>query len=304
MHIRPSIRMDALPYGLPVRARFEMARAAGYEGVEIDVADGPATDLRAAADRAGLPIHSVQCAANYRFPLSSPDPAVRDAGIAATLEALEAARIVGADTILLVPGVVDRDTSYGDLYTRSQAVIRRELLPVAERLGIGIAIENVWNGFLLSPFDCARYIEGFASPFVRLYLDVGNIIFGRPEGWIDITGPWIARLHLKDLVHWPRHRYRLARIGEGDIDWALVRAALDRAGYSGWAVLAEAELAQPQPARFAFGAARAVASKFGANPVSRLVEARLSRRLLADAMRRFRHHVMPGEPDAAQGQRL
>ena len=293
MQIRPSIRMDALPASLPFEARFRMARAAGYEGVEIDVADGPAADLRAAADRAGLTIHSVQCLDNYRFPLASPDPAIRDRGVAAALAQLEAARIVGADTILLVPGVVDRDTSYADLWERSQDVIRRELLPVAERTGIVIAIENVWNGFLLSPFDCARYIEGFGSPFVRLYLDVGNIIFGRPEGWIEITAPYIAKLHLKDLLHWRQHGCRVARIGEGQIDWPRVRAALDGADYSGWAVLAEAELAQPGPARIAFAAARALASKFGSNPVSRLIETRLSRRLIADALRRFRYHVMP-----------
>jgi len=298
MHIRPSIRMDALPYSLPFEARFRMARAAGYEGVEIDVADGPAAILRDAADKAGVTIHSVQCLDNYRFPLASPDPAVRDAGIAAALAQLEAAYIVGADTILLVPGVIDRDTSYRDLYARSQEVILRDLLPVAERLGIVIAIENVWNGFLLSPYDCARYIEAFASPSVRLYLDVGNIIFGRPEGWIDITAPYIAKLHLKDLLQWPRHNFRLARIGEGNIDWALVRAALTRAGYSGWAVLAEAELSQKQPARLAFATARVLSSKFGPNPASRLVETRLSRRLLADAMRRFRYHVMPGEAAA------
>ena len=301
MQIRPSIRMDALPYSLPVAARFGMARAAGYEGVEIDLADGPAPALREAADRAGVTIHSVQCLDNYRFPLSSPDPAVRDRGVAAALAQLEAARIVGADTILLVPGVVDRDTSYGELYARSQEVIRRELLPVAERTGIVIAIENVWNGFLLSPYDCARYIEAFGSPFVRLYLDVGNIAFGRPEGWIDINAAHIAKLHLKDILHWPRHSIRVARIGEGQIEWPRVRAALQRAEYSGWAVLSEIELAQPRPARLAFTAARAMGSKFGNNPASRLVETRLSRGLITDAMRRFRYHVMPAAAPASAG---
>lgn len=295
MHIRPSIRLSSLPETLPFEARFAMARAAGFEGVEVDVSDGPAAELRAAADSAGIQIHSVHCWENYSKPLSSPNPAIRDAGIAATLATLEAAHVMGADTLLLIPGVVDAENSYGEVYERSQEVIRREILPAAERLGIVIAIENVWNGFLLSPFDCTRYVAEFDSRFVGLYLDVGNIVFGRPEGWIDITGPHIVALHLKDLIHWSALRqYRLARIGEGDIDWAKVRAALARAGFSGWAVAAEAEQAQPRLARTVFRVTRALAARLGPNPVFRLIETHLSRRLIADSMRRFRRYVARG----------
>jgi hexulose-6-phosphate isomerase len=290
VRIRPSIRLSALPRALSFEARFDIARAAGFEGVEVEVGDGPALALREAAEAAGLSIHSVHCWQNYERPLTSPDPAVRDAGIAATLAAMEAAKVMGAGTLLLVPGVVGADASYGEVYARSQDVIRGALLPEAERLGIVIAVENVWNGFLLSPFDCVRYIEAFDSPFVRLYLDVGNIVFGRPEGWIDIAGSCIAKLHLKDLIHWhPHRRYRSVRVGEGDIDWRRVREALARAGFSGWAVMAEAEALQPFLWRKAFRLSRRLA-----NPLFGLAEARLSRRIAMDSMRRFRRYVAPG----------
>jgi len=294
--IRPSIRLSSLPGMIPFEARFKMAREAGFAGIEVDVGDGPAAELRAAADAAGVVIHSVHDWRNYSLPLSSPDPELRDAGIAAVLAAIEAAHAMGADSLLLIPGVVDAGSTYGEVYARSQAVIRRDILPVAERLGIVLAIENVWNGFLLSPYDCARYIGEFDSPFVRLNLDLGNVIFGHPEGWIEIAGPFIAELHLKDILHWTAHRrYRLARVGEGHIDWGRVRAALVRSGFSGWAVMAEAEQAQPLLARTLFQLTRFLAGRLGPNPVFRLVDTLLSRRLVADSMRRFRRYVGPSE---------
>ena len=182
--------------------------------------------------------------------------------------------------------VVDSGASYGEVYARSQDVIRRAILPEAERLGIILAIENVWNGFLLSPFDCARYIDDFASPSVRLCLDLGNVFFGRPEGWIDVAGHCIVSLHLKDLIHWRGlRRYRTVRVGEGEIDWARVRAALARADFSGWGVMAEAEVAAPFPLPQAFALGRRWAP---------FVETALSRRIVSDAMRRFRRYVARG----------
>lgn len=288
MRVRPSIRLSALPQALPNEARMRIAAEAGFEGVEVEVGDGPAAALRAAADAAGIAIHSVHIWQNYETPLSSPDPAVRDAGIAATLAAMEAAKVMGADTILLVPGVVGPDATYGEVDARSRDAIRQALLPEAERLGIVIAVENVWNGFMLSPFDCVRYIESFGSPFVRLYLDVGNLVFGRPEGWIDIAGHCIAKLHLKDLIHQPRQRYKSVRVGEGDIDWRRLREALARAGFSGWAVMAEAEMLQPLLRRKALCLSRRLKT-----PLLGFAETRICRRIAADSMRRFRRYVAP-----------
>lgn len=272
-----------------------MARDAGYEGIEVDVGDGSPAELRAAAERSGMPIHSVHDWENYHKPLTSPDPHVRAAAIASTLAAMEATKEMGAETFLLVLGLVDAQTSYAEVDERSRDAIRRHLLPAAERLGLIIGIENVWNGFLLSPFDCARYIAEFDSPHVRLYLDVGNIIFGRPEGWIDITAPYIGSLHIKDLLHWDYHRrYRVTRIGDGHVDWPKVRAALARAGFSGWAVMAEAETVQPWLPLVVFRINRYMAGRLGPNPLFRAIDTFLSRRLINDAMRRFRRYVAPG----------
>lgn len=285
-HVRPSIRLSSLPQRLPLDARLAIARDAGFEGIEAAVNDVPAAALKTAAGAHGLIVHSLYSWDNYTKPLSSPGPAVRDAGIASVLATLAAAHEVGAQTVLLIPGVVDAGATYGEVYARSHDVIRRAILPEAERLGLILAIENVWTGFLLSPYDCARYIDDLASPSARLCLDVGNIVFGHPEGWIDIASHCIVSLHLKDLIHWrDLRRYRTVRVGEGEINWARVRAALGRAEFSGWGVMAEPELAQPfpWPQAFAFGRRWAPA-----------LEAAISRRVVRDAMQRFRRYVTPG----------
>ena len=292
MPIRPSIRLNALPLALPLAARLRIARDAGFEGVEVEAGEAPAPELRAAAAQARVAIHSVYCVANRALPLSSGDPATRDAGIAATLAALEAAAALGADTMLLVPGMVNEDTTYDQAYRRSQDVLRSFILPAAERLGVAVAIENVWNGFHLSPYECARYLDELASPFARFYLDVGNLPFGRPEGWIEILDKRIVKLHLKDFLFWPSQgRFAKAPVGAGHIGWTAVRAALRRIGFSGWAVMAEAEQVQPRFARLAFLGTRRLAGRLGWNPASRAIETMLARRLADDAIDRFRRYV-------------
>jgi L-ribulose-5-phosphate 3-epimerase len=296
MPVRPSLRLTTLPAWRPYEERFKLAAAAGFEGVELEAGSGPAAEIRDAAERAGVIVHSVHTLANWKYPLSSPDPAIRSLGIGATIAALEEARLLGADTVQLVPGRVQYDTSYSQAYDRSQAVIRDELLPVARQLGVILGVENVWNGFLLGPLEFVRYTDSFDSPFVRPYLDVGNVVFGRPEDWIDIAGTRIVKLHLKDFEFDERRgRFAYRKIGEGNVDWTAVRLALDRIGFAGWGTFAQAEHIQGRVAARVFGAFAHPPSMLRAIPGSRealaAVNAFLSRRLLDDVMQRYRRHV-------------
>ena len=137
----------------------------------------------------------------------------------------------GGTTVLVVPAVVNRKVGYRDAYKRSQENIRK-LIPDAEKHGVKIAIEEVWNKFLLSPLEFARYIDEFESPWVGAYFDVGNVVeFGYPEEWIRELGKRILKVHIKEYAKEKRFNYRL---GEGEIDWAAVRTALSDAGYNGW----------------------------------------------------------------------
>src|SRR5262249_58132296 len=112
----------------------------------------------------GIPIHSVMNMEHWNSPLSSGDAAVVDKSVAGMETSLRNAKLWGADAVLLVPAVVDPKTSYQDAWTRSQKVIRERILPLAQELRVIVAVEEVWNKFLLSPIEFARYVDDFKSP--------------------------------------------------------------------------------------------------------------------------------------------
>jgi hexulose-6-phosphate isomerase len=142
----------------------------------------------------------------------------------------------GAETVLLVPAVVNPETSYQEAWTRSQQQIRK-VLPLAEKMKVIIAVEEVWNKFLLSPLEMSRYIDEFKSPWVKSYLDVGNMVFyGYPQDWLRTLNKRVVKLHIKDF----RFKNRMAEfvpLREGDIDWKAVYKALADIGYKGTATL-------------------------------------------------------------------
>lgn len=232
--IRKGVLLGMLPQTLSYFERCRLARDVGFEELECGTIENPAEaeQIKKAAEAAGLRIHSVMNQAHWKFPLSSADPDV----VARTLKGLETslenARYWGAEVVLLVPAVVNAQTSYRDAWQRSERQIRK-MIPLAEKNRVIIAVENVWNKFLLSPLEFAQYVDQFKSPWVRAYFDVGNVVlFGFPQDWIRTLGNRIVRLHFKDF----RFRNRLAEfvaLGEGDVDWKEVHQALAEIGYRG-----------------------------------------------------------------------
>jgi L-ribulose-5-phosphate 3-epimerase len=232
-----ALLVSMLPADLSYAERFALARASGFDAVEMQtVADrDTAREIAGAATQAGLRIHSVMNADHWRYPLSSGDRTVVDRSVAGMVTSLHNAALWGADAVLLVPAVVDAATSYGDAWRRSQQVIRERLLPVAAELHVIVAIEEVWNKFLLSPLEFARYVDELDSPWVKAYFDVGNVVFyGYPQDWIRVLGPRIAKVHLKDFqLDRPNGRFAWKNLGDGDIDWPAVRRAFEDIGYRG-----------------------------------------------------------------------
>ncbi|HSK10203.1 MAG TPA: sugar phosphate isomerase/epimerase family protein [Vicinamibacterales bacterium] len=236
--LKKAVYISMLPKELGYLERFQLAREVGFEGIEIGTISEPAVaeEIRDASTKAGLPIHSVMNADHWRFPFSSADPGVIAKGITGMETSLRNAKLWGAGAVLLVPGVVDAQTSTRDAWTRSQQVIKERVLPLAQELKVVVGIENVWNKFLLSPLEMARYVDEFNSPWVKAYLDVGNMLFyGFPQDWVRTLGDRIVRVHVKDFkLERGKGQFFWRNLGEGDVEWPEVRKALADVGYKGW----------------------------------------------------------------------
>lgn len=236
--LRKAVMLGMASEGATLREKFEIIRDAGFEGVEVD---GPTTldadELLAAQSATGVTIHGVVNSVHWRLYLNSPDAKARDAARAGLEAALHDAAKYGSSSVLLVPAVVNERHPYDEAWRLSIEEIRRTL-PLARELGVVIAVENVWNNFLLSPLEAARYVDEFNDPLVRFHFDIGNVVnFGYPAQWVRILGSRIAKLHIKDFSRRKRDDQGLwkgfeVELGEGDAGWSAVMRALDETGYS------------------------------------------------------------------------
>lgn len=230
--LKNSVLMGMFPDELGMDERIKMAKACGFDGIEMS----PMTDMDEAkrlgdvARKEGVAIHSI-IYGGWHAPLSDPDPKVVARGREDVERAMQTAQAVGADNVLLVPAVVNEKVRYIEAYERSAKEITN-LIPLAEKYGVIIGVEEVWNKFLLSPLEFAKYIDDFKSKWVRAYFDVGNVvIYGYPEDWIRTLGDRIIRVHIKDFK---RDGYQWKALYEGDVNWAEVRKAFHEVGYTGW----------------------------------------------------------------------
>jgi len=236
--IRKSTLISMLPRQLSYADRFAMAREAGFEAIEMQTItkDDEAAEIKEASKKTGLRIHSVMNSDHWRLPISSSNPEVVSGSVKGMEASIRNAALWGADAVLLVPAVVDATTSYRDAWTRSQQVIRERLVPMARDMKVIIAVEEVWNKFLLSPIEFAKYIDEFDSAWVKAYFDVGNVVFyAFPQDWIRALGSRIVKVHLKDFkLDRQNGRFTWPNIGEGDIDWPEVRRAFADIKYNGY----------------------------------------------------------------------
>lgn len=239
LSLKKGLVLDMVQPKLSYAERFKMVRDTGFDVVQAPTTadERNAGEIKKAADSANIRIDSVMNMGHWQYPLSSSDHAVVEKCLAGMRTSLHNAKLWASDAVLLVPAVVNPQTSYRDAWNRSQKEIRK-LLPLAEELKIVIAIEEVWNKFLLSPLEMAAYVGQFQSPWVKAWFDVGNVLlYGYPQDWIRTLGKSIVKVHLKDFKR-KQDGYAWVNLGDGDVDWAAVREAFAEIGYSG-SVIAE-----------------------------------------------------------------
>jgi L-ribulose-5-phosphate 3-epimerase len=236
--LKRGIMWGSIGVGNTILEKFQAAKEAGYDGVE-PMSHLDRKEVLAAREATGLTIPSVCGERHWKYLLSDPDPKIREQGVEALNVTIEDASTDGADTILLVPGRVTDSVSYDQCWSRSVEEIRKAL-PLAEKLKVKIAVENVWNSFLLSPMEAASYVDQFKSPYVGFYFDCGNVMaYGWPEQWIKILGNRLAKVHIKDYSRKIADKQGKGagfgvKLLEGDVNWQAVMQSLDDIGYHGW----------------------------------------------------------------------
>jgi hexulose-6-phosphate isomerase len=252
--LRKAIMYSTIGVRGSVLEKFRAMKAAGFEGVE-PMGGLNRDEVIAALKETGLQAASVCDHVHWNKTLSSAFAEIRQEGLDGLLLSLHDAKAYGAGSVLLVPGVVHGasvrpgDSTYEECWDRSIAEIRKAI-PIAKDLGVKISIENVGNNFITAPQQAVDYLDAINSKWVGWHFDIGNV--GRSghaaEKWIDALGKRIVRIHVKDFRAAPAASATPAggaaktkapdrpKLLEGDTNWPAVMAALDRAGYSGWAI--------------------------------------------------------------------
>ncbi|HEX6972031.1 MAG TPA: sugar phosphate isomerase/epimerase family protein, partial [Limnochordia bacterium] len=155
---------------------------------------------------------------------------------------LRAAVCLETDAVLVVPGAVDNSifsaepeiVPYDAAYETAQAVLCEIAAMLDAYPGVYLAVENVWNKFLLSPKEMREFIDAVDSPWVGCYLDTANMMaYGYETQWIRELGPRIRRVHFKDFR---RREHRFVPLLEGDTDWPGVVGLLREIGYDGFVI--------------------------------------------------------------------
>ena len=243
--LKKGLGFEMIKEDLSLADKFKLVKDLGFDGIEFNSPiDFNKSEILEAKEKSGIELPSVVNKDHWAKPLSDPDPQVREQCIQSVAQSLQDVKDFGGDTVLVVPGVVNEKVSYEDAYRTSLNSIRK-LIPYAEKTGMQIGLENVWNNFILSPVEAKHFLDEINHPLIGWYFDVGNILrYGWPEHWIKTLNSRIMKLHIKefsrDLMNkeglWAGFKVNLL---EGDNNWPVVMKAVSDINYRGGWITAE-----------------------------------------------------------------
>lgn len=278
--MKKGINIWSFPGDMNAAACIELAKQAGFDGLELalnetgelglDCTEKALLEAKKRAQEAGVDLPSLATGLYWSYPMTSSRPAIRQKGLDIAKKQLEAAAILGADTILVVPGAVGADfvsgseiVSYDAAYDRALEAMF-QLKAEAEACKVAIGIENVWNKFLLSPLEMRSFIDTINSPYVGAYLDVGNVIaYGYPEQWVTILGYRIKKVHFKDFRRSVGTLSGFVDLLSGDVDYPAVIAALKATGYDDYCTAEMIPAYQHHPEQILYNTSAAMDKIFG-----------------------------------------
>ena len=254
--MKKSINLWAFPYPdkMNLRECLQLAKDAGFDGIELNYdlesdlspKSGPKDfqAIRKMSDEIGIAISGLCSFLFWPYPLTSNNPTERKRGMELAGLMTEAAHHLGTDNLLVVPGAVhmpwreDHEPTPNDICDQRAKEAIKKLLPKAEKLNVHLNMENIFfNGYLLSPDEMIRFVDGFDSEYVHVHFDTGNImLFQFPEHWIRILGNRIRNVHLKEFTKkGTDHSLESFRpLLDGTTNWPVVMEAFNEIGYNGY----------------------------------------------------------------------
>lgn len=244
-----SISYWSFAEGTKLKDRMQLAKDAGYEAIELTL-EGPGAEInmnttaaeikqiKQMADKMGLQTPTFATGLYWSEPMILDGGKINKTGLDICKKSLQIAKAIGATTALTIPCTVTPGLPYDMAYEKSVAVLKK-LAPAAEKAGVSIGVEYVWNKFLLSPLEFRSFLDEIGSPMVKAYFDVGNVMAsGYPDQWIRILGDRISAIHFKDFKRSIADLDGFVDLLEGDVPWDAVMQALRAIKYDG-AVTAE-----------------------------------------------------------------
>lgn len=246
--MKKGINIWSFKSGTILEDAMKLAKKCGYDGFEPALnkegelsllsSEKEILNIKSMANDMGLEIPSLATGLYWSFNYTSLDNEKINKAKEVTKKQLEFAKLLGADTILVVPGAVGVDfipgcevVPYDLAYDRALESLL-ELKSYAEELKINIGLENVWNKFLVSPLEMRDFIDKVNSPYVGAYFDVGNVVKdGYPEHWISILGNRIKKVHFKDFRRSVGNINGFVSLLDGDTNYPEVIKQLKSIGY-------------------------------------------------------------------------
>ena len=248
--MKKGISIWSFPAGT-LQESFALAKKAGFDGVEIALdetgeltlssSEKELNAIKRLSQDEGIQLYSIACGLYWNYWLCSEDEKERQKAQDIVKKQLDAAALLGCESILVIPGCVNaefaapgRVMDYETAYNRSLEALM-QLKVHAETCKVEIGLENVWNKFLLSPMEMRDFIDKLDSPYIGSYLDIGNTLAnGYPEHWVRTLGSRIKKVHFKDYRTAAGGLHGFVDLLAGDVNYPAVMDALKGIGYDGW----------------------------------------------------------------------
>ena len=244
--MKKSLNAWSVESTLDMEQTFRAVAEAGFDGIELNV-DRPGAPhglsmqttkedyafIRDLIQKYALPVVSISTSLSGGM---SGIPEKHEQYRQLLRKQLEAAQELGASGILTVPGGMNTGISLATA-RRISIDFYQQMKQEIEASGIFVGLENVWNGFFLSPYDMTSMLEQIDSSAIGAYFDAGNMIaFSTSEYWVEVLGKWIGCVHVKDYLRNGdiNSGGKWTDITHGSANWQAIIPALRNTGFDGY----------------------------------------------------------------------